>query len=166
MKNRLILGMYGDSRLFDLRTGQMRDGLGEEQRLIKNAGWYNADGHKLGWGDIGPQDIKSISSGLDDDEIFVVLTEHASFHKFVEQYDGLSGIGSLAKVDSTAEYLPSRAYVAGKAVLALMAGVMIDTGKYGTVGSFHNMNPGYYPDLEIKQQSSLELYLQMAALAP
>ncbi len=115
MEKRLTLGMYGgefkraphDSTLFNLRTSQFRESLGEEKRLVKNAGWYNADGHKLGWGDLGPQDIKSVCSGLNESEIFVVLNEDDSFHEFVEGHDALSGIGSLANVDSTAEYLPS-----------------------------------------------------------
>ncbi|GEM_PF-6155498 len=154
-----------DSRLFGLRTGQIRESLGDDRRLVKDAGWYNADGHKLGWGDIGPEDVKSICTELLDTEVFVVLNRGDSFDEFVEEYDTLSGIGSLATVDSTAEYLPSRAYIASKAVLALMSGTLIDTGKYGTVGSFHELYPDYYPELEVVQQTEAELYLTLQDIA-
>ena len=174
MTNRLIMGMYGGefskspdtSRLFDLRTGQMRDSYSENRRIVKNAGWYNANGHKLGWGDISPRDIQAIARDIQEDEIFVVLSEQDSFWNFVDIKDQpIALIGSLAVVDSLDEHLPSRAYVAERAVMAMRPGELISTGQYGTVDGYEKLYPQYVDDLTFTQHTALELYLLMEGLA-
>jgi hypothetical protein len=52
-------------------------------------------GEKLGWGDVSPQDFLRIAAELEDDELFIILPEQASFWNFVKR-PGM--IGSMAAV--------------------------------------------------------------------
>jgi len=66
--------------LFGLKRGQLR-----HNRLVKNGGWYNERGEKLGWGDLSPDDFRRIRRELEDDERFIVLGEGDSFWHFVKK---------------------------------------------------------------------------------
>ena len=70
--------------------------------IFHNAGWYNARGEKLGYGDLNADDLLAIAQEID--EMFVVLPERASYWDFV-----------MNKVQGD-EYDPGIAYVAENAV--------------------------------------------------
>jgi hypothetical protein len=71
----LYKGIYGcetDSKKtpFGLLNHQMRtDG------LLNNAGWFNSAGEKIGFGDLGIQDLHKISSAIPKGESFLALSE-------------------------------------------------------------------------------------------
>lgn len=74
---RLIEGMYiGElepgSNLFGLQGGQFRH---KHTRIVHNAGWYNRECKRLGWGDLSDEDFKRISRELKDDELFIIIDE-------------------------------------------------------------------------------------------
>ena len=60
--------------LFGLKVGQIRP----PGHLFHNAGWYNFDGHRLGWGDLDEEDIQRISNEIDGTEAFYILQENDS----------------------------------------------------------------------------------------
>lgn len=65
---------------FGLRCAQLRD----YPRLAHNGGWYNAAGQKIGWGDLGPEDIGRIAAEIPPGELFIILGEkesHWAFHR-------------------------------------------------------------------------------------
>lgn len=106
----LTKGMYGTefdsrSRLFGLACGQMR----VRRTFGHNAGWYNKKGEKIGWGDLETKDIKNIQNEINEDELFIILSESASFWKFVRRP---GPIGSMSDVDHQSEYAPGQEYVA------------------------------------------------------
>jgi hypothetical protein len=74
MANRLTKGLYEDrsrfvlGQLFDLHRFRVND-------FCHNAGWFNANGERLGYGDLSTEDIKRISEGLQEGELFIVLNE-------------------------------------------------------------------------------------------
>lgn len=71
MSSRLKRGMYiNGSTLFGLANGQMRT-----YCTVKNAGWYNHLGEKLGNGCLSAGDIKMIEGSLREGEVFVILSE-------------------------------------------------------------------------------------------
>ena len=79
--SQLTKGMYGTqhrsaSELFGLRCGRMRGG---PNRMLRNSGWFNKLGEKLGFGDIATDDVSNIAKGLDEDEVFIILREYPSF---------------------------------------------------------------------------------------
>jgi hypothetical protein len=84
--------MYGSeiksvTNRFELRTGQRREpAYRDGTRIIKNAGWYNKDGDRLGWGDLDATDIDRITAQLEPDEYFVVLGQQDAFHDFEAQW--------------------------------------------------------------------------------
>ena len=116
----LTQGMYGgefESKpdgLFALRTGQMRS----RNKFTHNSGWYNADGEKLGFGDLAVQDFVRIMEGLNEGELFVILGEHDSFWNFVTR---LGWTGPEAQVRPTAE-IPGSEYVAEHAMYIIAKG--------------------------------------------
>ena len=65
--------------LWDLRVGQMAP---KGKMTAKNAGWYNINGEKMGWGDLSSDDFKRISQELEEDELFIILRERASYTDF------------------------------------------------------------------------------------
>lgn len=110
MSGRLIKGMYGSEfsntgDLFGITCGQIRS-----QDMVHNGGWFNRSGEKLGWGDLSPDDFRCIRSGLQEDEVFLVLSERASFWDFVQR-PGLLGRNAVVKPDEEA---PGADYVAEK----------------------------------------------------
>ena len=88
---RLKKGLYGHefrhtSNLFGLGCGQMS---AEGGRVIKNGGWYNRSGEKLGWGDLSVEDLRRISCELEDGELFIILyvvNEVITYFKTTDQY--------------------------------------------------------------------------------
>jgi hypothetical protein len=107
---KLTKGMFGHEFAsikcppFNLACGQMRGGNG---KLTHNSGWYNGDGEKLGWGDLSDSDFQSIQAALEPGQRFVVLSEQASFWKFVTH---VGMIGSMSTVQPTAD-APGRDYI-------------------------------------------------------
>lgn len=96
----LTKGMYGNEfkpvkGRFGLHCGQTR-----RSEWFHNAGWYNIEGEKIGWGDLAELDLKIISDGLETGEVFIILREVASFWKFVKQY---GCVGSLCGVSPDME---------------------------------------------------------------
>ena len=87
MTERLYKGMFSRdlSHLFGLRHGQFYGNY-----TIKNAGWYNRAGEKLGQGDLTLDEMATIELTLADDtafapesdEIFIVLHEYPSYLDF------------------------------------------------------------------------------------
>ncbi|OGY24098.1 MAG: hypothetical protein A2172_00965 [Candidatus Woykebacteria bacterium RBG_13_40_15] len=75
MTARLVKGVYGTYLApfegpFGLRYGQRR-----KWYIHNNAGWYNSEGEKLGWGDLNIEDIQRIASELLPGEVFIILSE-------------------------------------------------------------------------------------------
>lgn len=68
----LTQGMYADlnCRAFGLSYGQNR-----QNDIIRNAGWFNHRGEKLGFGDLSLHDIDNIAADIPDDELFIILNE-------------------------------------------------------------------------------------------
>jgi hypothetical protein len=81
------------SGLFGLLNGQLS---GRRVRAAKNAGWYNRDGEKLGWGDLSFDDIVRIRDGLRPGELFITLGERDSFWAFVTRLGG--PVGAMHRV--------------------------------------------------------------------
>lgn len=54
---------------FELVLGQSHKALA----IIYQAGWFNKDGEKLGFGDLSGKDFNTIANGLEYDELFFVL---------------------------------------------------------------------------------------------
>ncbi|MBI2633602.1 MAG: hypothetical protein HYW78_04460, partial [Parcubacteria group bacterium] len=81
--------MYYDLNvnLFGLRNEQMR----YKDKIMHNAGWYNAQGEKLGWGDLSAEDFKNIESEIADGELFITLYEHDAFWNFVVKFGAFGG---------------------------------------------------------------------------
>ena len=68
----LTQGMYSDlsCNTFGLMYAQNRT-----DEVIRNAGWFNKAGEKLGWGDLSIRDMDNISALLPDGELFLALSE-------------------------------------------------------------------------------------------
>lgn len=74
-------GMYDDgSERFGLREAQMRV---SSEKCAHNAGWYNAAGERLGWGDLSFADLAAIAAGLEEGDVFIVLPEVQAHFAFV-----------------------------------------------------------------------------------
>lgn len=81
----LTPGIYGEefrSKVgpFGFRCGQMR-----ANRIVHNGNWYNKKGEKIGWGDLSKDDLQTISSQINDNELFVILGEHDGFWKLTPE---------------------------------------------------------------------------------
>ena len=115
-----MFGTYGKplSPRFGMYSGQMRGGGGF---IIHNAGWYNVAGEKLGFGDLGVMDFKTLRRRLRPKELFIALNEHDSFTCFITGH-GL--VGSSCTV-SPAEAAPGSDYVAEHCRFIVRAGELI-----------------------------------------
>ncbi len=130
---KLTRGMFGTefggpteaSKLFGLRTGQMR--CGYESPRAHNGGWYNQAGEKLGWGDLRPDDFKRIQQLLEPGQMFLVLGEHDSFWNFVSR---ASVIGSMATTTPDMD-APGAEYVAEKAWYVITPEFVRHINEYG-----------------------------------
>ncbi|MEK7641044.1 MAG: hypothetical protein AAB389_03550 [Patescibacteria group bacterium] len=120
--NRLTKGMYrpevrvaGQQPLFSLRHGQLR----HQGEFGHNAGWYNKQGEKLGYGDLNTGDLQRIAAELEEGELFITMGEQDSFWKFVTEHRGYLGAHCLT---SASEHEPGQQYVAEKAVYVIGRG--------------------------------------------
>ncbi len=125
--NRLVKELYGHefrntSKLFGLSCGQIRN-----RDMVHNGGWYNANGEKLGWGDLSPDDFRRISSELQEGEFFIILYESDSFWKFVKQ-PGL--LGSMADVEPDVN-APGVDLVLEKCAYIIAPGKLYSIDRYG-----------------------------------
>ncbi|MFA7193604.1 MAG: hypothetical protein WC087_01665 [Candidatus Paceibacterota bacterium] len=96
--SRLTQGLFGTehnrkSDLFGLKCGQMCAG---KNRITRNAGWYNKEGEKIGWGDLDVDNLVRISTELEDDEIFIVLSEEDSHSRFIYPHPATEGVSEEA----------------------------------------------------------------------
>lgn len=69
---KLTQGIYGDlsCNLFGLQLDQKR-----QNEVIRNAGWFNIKGEKIGKGDLSLDDIDNIACGLQSEDLFIILNE-------------------------------------------------------------------------------------------
>ncbi len=109
----LAKGMYGHEfdrtgNQFGLRCGQMR-----RNDLVHNGGWYNKEGEKLGWGDLSEADLITIRDGLEESDVFIILSEMDSYWNFPVQ----------AKQEGTSE-APGKKYVAEHAKFYITKGTI------------------------------------------
>ena len=96
-----------------IHSGQIR-----RRDYCHNAGWYNKEGEKIGWGDLSIQDIHNIKNNLPEGEPFFILSERDSFWNFVTE---IGTIGGLCKTDKT-ESSPGIDYVIEKFRYLIMNG--------------------------------------------
>lgn len=80
----LTKGMYADyiCNKFGLRYNQIRT-----DALITNAGWFNSKGEKLGFGDLNFVDFDAISMDIEDNEVFIALSEAATTWDMPQELD-------------------------------------------------------------------------------
>ena len=110
---------YSGSLTFEkmqLHDGRMRNGA-----VYHNAGWYvlgktAGSCPKIGWGDLGVQDILNIEAALDEGEALFLLHEEDSFWNFVTE---VGVIGAFCKTTPT-EKDPGLDYI-----LAKVAGIVV-----------------------------------------
>jgi len=79
MKKQLVAGLYlfvPEPGLFGLTCGQLRP----PGHQAHNAGWFNDDGSRLGYGDLNEIDLLEISRGIDPEETFYVVDEEDSMN--------------------------------------------------------------------------------------
>lgn len=75
----LVPGAYGTDASnitgpFGMRQSQIR-----AHEICHNAGWYNKNGEKIGWGDLDGRDFIRIMEELPEGEFFIVLGEGDSY---------------------------------------------------------------------------------------
>lgn len=61
-----------EKTLFGMKAGQVREGV---EKLVFRAGWYNAMGDLLGYGDIATYDLFVIQKKISEPELFVIVPE-------------------------------------------------------------------------------------------
>jgi hypothetical protein len=49
----------------------------------RGSGWYDAEGRRIGWGDLTNPELERIAGSLRDDELFLVLHVEDAFYKFL-----------------------------------------------------------------------------------
>jgi hypothetical protein len=113
--------------LFGLRTGQM--GRGD---VGHNAGWYNKEGEKLGFGDLDKSNIPKIQKALEPGQWFITLGEQDSFWRFVTSY---GPIGSMC-ARSEDEKNPGQKYVAEHYIYAFTKDKVYCNYARGDIGEF------------------------------
>lgn len=136
----LIRGMYTQTHYsnrgtFGLYNGQMR-----LTHAVHNGGWYNKAGERLGVGDLDVDDLETITLGLEEDELFIVLPEHASYDRFFK--------GTF--VDAIT---PGPAHVAAEAIYIIGPCEVMLVDRYGfhEEGETSNLrNYGHGADLPVK----------------
>lgn len=103
--NRLTKGLYEPKPMpFGLRYGQKRI----DHVLCHSAGWFNADGERLGIGDLNHQDFFAIADGLREDEMFVVVPGYLDPDAAFWLLDGLvctKGPEGLEYLEDNARYV-------------------------------------------------------------
>ncbi len=138
----------GERQRFGLRGGQIE----YFGRVIKDAGWYNKDGQKLGFGDLSAFHLARIACEIDEEEAFIVMKRDLSFDAFIEK-PGLTGgltkhgaelealsetredssLGELLGVkDEFAEVYPGLAYVALNGAIAISKDKLVFNSDQGS----------------------------------
>ena len=105
----------------NLHSSQMR-----ENQLCHNAGWYNSQGNKIGWGDLSPDDFVNIKAKLQPNEIFLILREYDSFWNFVIKF-GI--IGDMCET-KTSEQNPGIDYISEKAIWMITPDIIYQCSEY------------------------------------
>lgn len=120
--------MYENHReeLFGLINEQTRV---REIRIAKNSGWYNKLGEKLGWGDLSNKDFLRIFSGLDANELFIVLSETDSYWNFVK-FTKIHGYDDTKMVTDPRVHAPGIDYVAEHAMYVIVRNDMYQVDRY------------------------------------
>lgn len=75
----------------------MHEGAMASARLIKNAGWYNGRGDKLGWGDVGIKEAARLKAELPLDDPFFLLGEQDSYWSFVTHNTGIAQLNETSE---------------------------------------------------------------------
>lgn len=151
----LVKGMYGHefsptrNAPFGLMCGQMR----ARSSFGHNAGWYNKKGEKLGFGDLNGKDIQNIQNGLEQDELFIILSELASFWKFVRRP---GAVGSMADVDRQKEYEPGQEYVSKHFMYCVTKEKV-----FRSVYDPKNLNPSDFDGITVYPLAKEKLYEMM-----
>jgi len=99
---------------------------GTRDKAFHNAGWYNSNGNKLGWGDLSHGDLDKILKALQPGELFIILHEQDSFWNFVT---AIGPIGSMCKVKSE-EQKPALDYLAEHAACIVGNGQIRHIDRY------------------------------------
>lgn len=105
MARQLTKGMFGyrrfraSSNLFGLRCQQIR-----YCDFVRNGGWYNKAGERLGWGDLSLKDFLRISSELENGELFIVLYELDSYWNFCAP-SGIIGTTKITRKEPGVDYV-------------------------------------------------------------
>jgi hypothetical protein len=115
-----------DLERFGIMIGQMRSHCGRE--LVHNGGWYDADGLKIGWGDLSEADLVKASRELKEGEKFIVLPEGASFWNFVKFNPGPTGVQATAE---PSEQNPGMDYIRAEASWVVLPGRVYRITRYG-----------------------------------
>ena len=116
----LVKGMYSfvaqrSSDLFGLVYGQTRRG---PTKMTHNSGWYNKAGEKLGYGDLSAEDFQRIQDGLEETELFIILSESDAHWNFVSK----RMIKGFFPKKETFEDAPGIEYVAARALYIIGKG--------------------------------------------
>lgn len=124
LERQLTQGIYGEEFKpnigpFGLSTGQIR----AERGFGHNAGWYNSQGERLGWGDLSPQDATRIRDEIPVDEVFITLDEHCAFWHFATGKIGFNG--SMTETDEKIDN-PGIRYVAKWARYIIGRGIVYE----------------------------------------
>ena len=108
-----------------------------------NAGWYNANGEKIGWGDLSTSDLKRLIKGMPEGDYMLTMFEGDSFWNFVkpETLNPVSGDHCETTPD---ENNPGLRYLADKAFMLIERGQVwrcqkYDTHKHGDEYDWHGI---------------------------
>jgi len=131
-ENNLLKLAYSESLTFEkmgLHNGRQRNGA-----VYHNAGWYvlgktAGSCPKVGWGDLGVQDILNIENSLVEGEALFILHEEDSFWNFVTDNPGL--IGAFCKTTPT-EQDPGLAYILAKVAGIVVKGAFLRVQAYSS----------------------------------
>ena len=119
---------------FDLRNNQMSRKI---EVVLRNAGWYNQKGERLGCGDISVSDMERISKGLNKHELFVILSESDSRWAF-EGKTSLRFINTKYKTSSMD--FPGKEYISQYCMFILAKNKIFSTIFDGPKGALRNLN--------------------------
>ena len=129
----LTLGMYGSEfnakHHYGLYCGQMNSGVKGH-----NAGWYNARGEKLGWGDLSEANVEKLMDRLPVGECFFVLSESDSYWDFVVD---VGQFGWTAKT-APSEKFPGIEYVLKRACFVVVKHATIYVNDYPPASERHD----------------------------
>ena len=120
--NRIEFPKFAYSERLTFEVMQLHNGRQRNGAVYHNAGWYVlgkvvGSCQKVGWGDLGVQDILNIENALTEGEALFILHEEDSFWNFVTDNPGI--IGAFCKTMPT-EQDPGIDYVLEK-----VAGIVI-----------------------------------------